>query len=76
MHYIYESIIVGIYTCIIYALISPILYKVHLILLFFVVGIIKHLIGYYLSIHEYYCKYKCGDFQETRIYQHPMTGHS
>ena len=58
MHYIYESIIVGIYSCIIYALISPILYKVHLILLFFVVGFIKHFIGYYLSIHEYYCKYK------------------
>jgi hypothetical protein len=58
MHYIYESIIVGIYSCIIYALISPILYKVHLILLFFVVGFIKHLIGYYLSLHEYYCKYK------------------
>ena len=58
MNYIYESIIVGIYSCIIYALISPILYKVHLILLFFVVGFIKHLLGYYLSLHEYYCKYK------------------
>jgi len=58
MNYIYESIIVGIYSCVVYALFYPILYKVHLILLFFVVGFIKHLLGYYLSLHEYYCKYK------------------
>ena len=58
MNYIYESIIVGIYSSVIYSLISSIFYKVHLILLFFVVGFIKHLRGYYLSLHEYYCKYK------------------
>ena len=58
MNYIYESIIVGIYSSAIYSLISSIFYKVHLIFLFFVVGFIKHLLGYYLSLHEYYCKYK------------------
>ena len=58
MHYIYESIIVGIYSCIIYALLSPLLYKINILLLFFVVGFIKHVLGYYLLIHQYYCKYK------------------
>jgi hypothetical protein len=58
MHYIYESILVGLYSCIICALISPLLYKYSLIILFFVVGFIKHFIGYYLLIHQYYCKYK------------------
>jgi len=48
-----ESILVGIYTAAICAICSPI---IPFPFLLFVVGFLKHILGYYLYIHEYYCK--------------------
>jgi hypothetical protein len=56
MDIIWESIIVGIYSSIIYWSIS-ILVFVPSWILFFVTGVLKHYIGYIGGIHELYCKY-------------------
>jgi len=50
MHYIYESIFVGLYSCILYLLI-PI---THARIGLFVVGFLKHYLGNLLGIHDYY----------------------
>ena len=57
MHYIYESIFVGVYSCILYLLI-PI---THARIGLFVVGFLKHYLGNLLGIHDYYCNngYAC-----------------
>ena len=55
MNYIFESMFVGIYSCIIYVFIRNVVNNVYV--LFFVTGFIKHLLGYLLNIHSLYCKY-------------------
>jgi hypothetical protein len=64
MYYIYESIFVGVYSCILYLLI-PITYTR---LALFVVGFLKHYLGNLFGIHDYYCNngYACKE-------QHPST---
>ena len=59
MRYLLESILVGIYSVIIYSFISYFIPSFFLSLL--IVGLIKHYLGYYLGIHTVYCKYgdKC-----------------
>jgi len=49
MHYIFESIFVGIYTLIIY--------KTNNKNNIFVIGFIKHFFGYLFNLHTLYCKY-------------------
>lgn len=53
MDYLFESILVGIYTCIIYSFISYFT-QIHDILLF-TTGFCKHFFGYLLGIHRWYC---------------------
>jgi hypothetical protein len=57
MYYIYESIFVGVYSCILYLLIP--INDTRLAL--FVVGFLKHYLGNWLGIHDYYCNngYAC-----------------
>jgi len=55
MNYIFESIIVGIYSCIIYVIINKFINNVYTLL--FLSGFIKHLFGYLLNIHTLYCNY-------------------
>lgn len=55
MNYIIESLLVGIYTSIIYLIISPFIKNTYILLL--VVGFLKHILGYYLNIHTWYCNY-------------------
>jgi len=57
MHYLLESVFVGIYTSIIYLLIYTIFHIKNIKLLFFTVGFFKHFLGYYLHLHNYYCNY-------------------
>jgi len=54
MHYLLEAIIIGLYSSIIYLPIS--LVKLNIIIELFIIGFIKHYFGYYLKIHNYYCK--------------------
>jgi len=65
MNYIFESMFVGIYSCIIYVLICNLVNNAFV--LFFVTGFIKHLLGYLLNIHSLYCKYgyACQQFTKT-----------
>jgi hypothetical protein len=65
MNYIFESMFVGIYSCIIYVLIRNLVNNAFV--LFFVTGFIKHLLGYLLNIHSLYCKYgyACQQFTKT-----------
>jgi hypothetical protein len=56
MHYLLESIIVGIYTVIIYLCVNIFSIK-NINILFFTVGFFKHLFGHLLNLHTYYCNY-------------------
>jgi hypothetical protein len=48
----FESVFVGIYCVILYLILNPKSpYE------WFVLGFIKHYAGYYIKIHDYYCKY-------------------
>ena len=57
MHYIYESLFVGIYSCILYTFVPISDPKIAL----FVVGFVKHYLGNWLGIQDYYCNngYSC-----------------
>jgi hypothetical protein len=55
MNYIFESIIVGIYSVILFIIISYFIKNKYFIL--FIVGFVKHLLGGYLNIHNFYCNY-------------------
>ena len=48
-----ESLFVGVYACVIYFFVSFVVYS-NFTLLFFV-GFLKHFLGYYLKIQDYYC---------------------
>jgi hypothetical protein len=65
MNYIFESMFVGLYSCIIYVLIRNLVNNAFV--LFFVTGFIKHLLGYLLNIHSLYCKYgyACKQYTKT-----------
>lgn len=49
-----ESIFVGVYVCVISFFVSYIVSS-NFALLLFVVGFLKHFLGYYLKIQDYYC---------------------
>ena len=55
MYYIFESIIVGIYSISLYYLFSFLI--TNRFFLFFFTGFFKHLLGYFFYIHNYYCKF-------------------
>lgn len=65
MHYIIESIIVGLYCVIIYFFIniwiSNTFVNAFFITAFFITGFLKHFLAYYLGLHSWYCKngYSC-----------------
>ena len=53
MNYIFEAVLVGIYTCIVYLFFSLFIKNFYLLLL--VVGFFKHFLGSHLGIHTWYC---------------------
>ena len=55
MHYIFESILVGIYSGVIAIILSFVIHNYYYLL--FLTGFIKHVGGYYLNIHTYYCNH-------------------
>ena len=54
MHYIIESVLVGVYSIFIYLLFSRFIYK-NLYVLLLVVGFFKHFLGSSLGLHDWYC---------------------
>ena len=63
MHYIFESTIVGMYSLLIYICFD---FVTNTNIKLFMVGFIKHLLGYILNIHTYYCNngYACLKYQK------------
>ena len=63
MYYIFESLLVGIYSLLIY-LSFDLDFNANIKL--FMVGFVKHLLGYILKIHTYYCNngYACLKYQK------------
>jgi hypothetical protein len=54
MHYLLESVFVGLYSWIIYKIVHPFATSSSL---FFLVGFVKHFVGYWVGLHAYYCQY-------------------
>lgn len=50
-----ESLFVGVYSCLIYFFVSYVVVSSNFTLLLFVVGFLKHFLGYYLKIQDFYC---------------------
>jgi hypothetical protein len=65
MYYIIESILVGLYALVIYIFYG---FVSNPNIKLFIVGFVKHLFGYILNIHTYYCNngYAC-----LKYYRHP-----
>jgi hypothetical protein len=53
MNYIFEAVLVGIYTCVVYLFFSLFIKNFYLMLL--VVGFFKHFLGSIIGIHTWYC---------------------
>ncbi len=64
MHYIYESLFVGVYSCILHLLVPINDTKIAL----FVVGFLKHYLGNWLGIQDYYCTngYSCNSKRPSK----------
>ena len=61
MNYVLEAIIVGLYCSVLYVILDKVLINKILknsLVFFFLLGFFKHFLGYFLGIHDYYCK-KC-----------------
>jgi hypothetical protein len=67
MNYLFESIIVGAYSSIVYLITKNFVNNVYL--LFFLIGFIKHLLGYLLNIHTFYCNYgyACSNKNKNKV---------
>ena len=52
MNLIIEALFIGLYTSILSLL--P-LHKINIYIYLFIIGFLKHFIGYYIGIHNYYC---------------------
>jgi len=55
MHYLFESVFVGLYSLMIFILVNQFITNIYLKL--YIVGFIKHYASGYLNIHNYYCNY-------------------
>jgi hypothetical protein len=56
MHYVFEAVLVGIYSVFLFFIISQVISN-DIYLQLFIVGFFKHLFGGYFKIHDYYCDY-------------------
>jgi hypothetical protein len=77
MHYVVEALVVGLYSTSIFLALREICkifgdYSNPSYLFYFSVGFMKHLLGYFTGIHNYYCfyGYACKN-QEKQPYPHP-----
>ena len=54
MNLIIEALFIGLYTSILSLFILP-LPTINIYIYLFIIGFLKHLIGYYIGFHNYYC---------------------
>jgi hypothetical protein len=62
MHYVWESVFVGFYCFFLFIALSQTgLMQYNMTLFLFTFGFVKHMLGYALTLHNYYCKsgYAC-----------------
>lgn len=64
MNYNIEGLLVGIYSSILYLLLSVMTNNIYILLL--VCGFLKHLLAGISGIHNWYCKYR---FNKTKLYK-------
>ena len=64
MRVILESVFVGAYTLCIFLIISSIV-KQPLYIILFILGCVKHSMGYFLGLHDLYCK-KCSNHKRAK----------
>ena len=56
MYYIYESIFTGLFCLLIYSILTPLLnMKDSFFIILFILGFLKHSLGYLFQIQTYYC---------------------
>jgi len=53
MNLIIEAVFIGLYTSILSLLLFS---RINIYIYLFIIGFLKHLIGYYIGFHNYYCK--------------------
>ncbi len=74
MHYIIEALFVGVYSVILYLLLTPFTKNIYILLL--VVGFLKHILGSILGIHQWYCNngYACKNIKhrEHKVYSEDL----
>ena len=69
MHYLFESIFIGVYTLIIYTLLNSFIINKNINTILFIVGFFKHYLGHYLNLHTYYCNngYACKSIMGSHL---------
>jgi len=72
MNYLLESFFIGIYCSAIYLALSSSGITNNIYLMLFIIGFMKHFFGYFLKIHDYYCKYCRGDNIKRRAKRNDM----
>ena len=56
MHYVWESVFVGIYCFFLFVALSQTsLLQYNMTLFLFIFGFVKHMLSYVLTLHDYYC---------------------
>ena len=55
MNCLFEALFVGFYNILLYLIFSQVISNSYFLL--FVIGFMKHYLGYWLSLHTYYCNY-------------------
>lgn len=55
MHFLFESIIVGCYLTLIFVVFSFFIENLYIAL--FLSGFVKHFLGFYIGLHDYFCRY-------------------
>ena len=60
MNYVWEAIFVGIYCFFLFVALSHTgLMQYNMTLFLFTIGFVKHMLGYVLTLHDYYCGNAC-----------------
>lgn len=67
MNYLIEAIIIGIYSSLLFIPLNLLIKNIYLI--FFLTGFLKHFLGYFIGIHNLYCKFHNLEIKKVKILQ-------
>ena len=63
-----EALFIGYYVITLYIIFNFFNLNLNFYIELFIIGFIKHFLGYYLGLHEYYCNSGCKNKGDTDIY--------